>query len=378
MAKRNDRKGRLIEMANRILVALKGEAKGFFRAKSTVFWTIAFPLLLILLFGAIFSNSGGGKVDLYVQDLSDSPLSHSFVENINATNSVNLIGINKTADLDQYIKDHSPTAVLIIPANFEQAFIPGAGPNATQLLVRLDPTQQSAGIVYSIVYGFAGQANLMLADGTNVITTARGDITNTQFNYIDFFIPGVIALTTMTTTAFWMVSVMTRYRNNGIFKKLTTTPITRAEWLASQILWQLVVVFLSVAVISIVGMLAFNAHMTLNAVAIATIILSSAAFSSMGMIIARFIHDEESASAAANAITFPMMFLSGIFFPASQFPSWLASVANILPLTYVGNALRDSMVYDNMTSAISNMLVVAVFAIILFIAGVFLSKWKTE
>ncbi len=365
-------------MTNRILVALKGEARGFFRAKSTVFWTIAFPLLLILLFGAIFSNTGSGKVDLYVQDLSDSPLSHSFVENISAIDSVNLIEINMTVNLDQYIKDHSPTAVLIIPVNFAEAFIPGAGHNTTQLLVRLDPTQQSASVVYSIVNGFAEQANLVIANGTNVITMTRGDITNTQFNYIDFFIPGVIALTTMTTTAFWMVSVMTRYRNNGIFKKLTTTPITRAEWLASQILWQLVVVFLSVAVIIIVGMLAFNTHMTLNAVAIATIILSSAAFSSMGMIIARFIHDEESASAAANAITFPMMFLAGIFFPASQFPSWLAAVANVLPLTYVGNALRDSMVYDNMSSAIGNLLVVAVFAVILFVAGVLLSKWKTE
>ena len=289
-----------------------------------------------------------------------------------------MIEINKTIDLDQYIKDHSPTAVLVIPANFAQAFVPGAGLNTTTLLVRLDPTQQSASAVYSIVNGFAEQANLAIAGGTNVITTARGDITNTQFNYIDFFIPGVIALTTMTTTAFWMVSVMTRYRNNGIFKKLTTTPITRAEWLASQILWQLVVVFISVGVIIIVGMLAFNTHMTLNAVAIVTIILSSAAFSSMGMIIARFIHDEESASAAANAITFPMMFLAGIFFPASQFPSWLASVANVLPLTYVGNALRDSMVYNNMSSAVGNMLVVAVFAIILFVAGVLLSKWKTE
>lgn len=291
---------------------------------------------------------------------------------------MNLIEINETTDLNQYIKDNSPTAVLVIPINFAQAFLPGAGLNTTTLLVRLDPTQQTASAVYSIVNGFARQANLAIAGGTNVITTARGDITNTQFNYIDFFIPGVIALTTMTTTAFWMVSVMTRYRNNGIFKKLITTPITRAEWLASQILWQLVVVFISVGVIIIVGMLAFNTHMTLNAVAIVTIILSSAAFSSMGMIIARFIHDEESASAAANAITFPMMFLAGIFFPASQFPSWLATVANVLPLTYVGNALRDSIVYNNMNSAITNMLVVAVFAVILFVAGVLLSKWKTE
>ncbi|MDD1769149.1 MAG: ABC transporter permease [Methanomassiliicoccales archaeon] len=365
-------------MTNRVIVALKGEAKGFYRNKSTMFWTIAFPLLLILLFGAIFSASDGGTYDLYVQDLSDSQASHQFLEAVNHTGSVNLKYIDKEADLDQYIKDHSLGAVLIVPANFQAAFIPGAANNTTQLAMRLDPSQSSSNIVFSIVSAIANQANLALSNGGNIITMGRADITSSGFNYIDFFIPGVIALTTMTTTIFWMVSVMTRYRNNGIFKKLTTTPITRMEWLLSQILWQLFVVFLSVAVIMIVGMLAFNTQMTLNPVAIITIILSSALFSSMGMIIARFIKEEEAASAAANAITFPMMFLAGIFFPLSMFPTWLASIANVLPLTYVGNALRDSMVYDNIASATNNMLVVAGFAIVMFIAGIVFSKWKTE
>jgi ABC-2 type transport system permease protein len=109
-----------------------------------------------------------------------------------------------------------------------------------------------------------------------------------------------------------------------------------------------------------------------------TIILSSALFSSMGMILARYIKDEETASSAANAITFPMMFLSGIFFQLSSMPDWLQSIAHVLPLTYVGDALRDSMVYGNDAAAINNMLVVAVLAIFFFIAGVLMSKWKTE
>ncbi|MDD1767636.1 MAG: ABC transporter permease, partial [Methanomassiliicoccales archaeon] len=348
-------------MANRIIVALKGEAKGFYRNKSTMFWTIAFPLLLILLFGAIFSAGGGGTYDLYVQDLSDSPASHQFLEAVNQTGSVNLKYIDNEANLDQYIKNQSLETVLIVPANFQMAFIPGASNNTTQLVMRLDPTQSSSNVVFSIVAAVANQANLALSNGGNIITMGRADITSSGFSFIDFFIPGVIGMTTMTTTIFWMVSVMTRYRNNGIFKKLTTTPITRMEWLLAQILWQLFVVFLSVAIIMIIGMLAFDTKMTLNPVAIITIILSSAMFSSMGMIIARFIKEEEAASAAANAITYPMMFLSGIFFPLSMFPEWLGSIASALPLTYVGNALRDSMVYDNLASATSDMLVVAGF-----------------
>jgi len=365
-------------MANRILVALKGEARGFFRSKSTVFWTLAFPILLILLFGAIFSGGGTGKVDLAVQDLSNSPASLTYIDALNQTGSLNIIHVSVSEDINAYIKDNSPGAVLIIPSNFASAFAPNATANTTSLLLRTDPTQSTSAIAMGIVSGVSSQFNLEIAGGANVITTSFGDITNQNFNFIDFFLPGVIALTCMTTTIFWMVSVMTRYRTNGIFKKLTTTPITRYEWLTSQILWQLFVVFISVAVIVAFGIMLFNAHLTLTWIAVLTIILTSALFSSMGMIIARFIREEEAASAAANAITFPMMFLSGIFFPLSSMPSWLQSIATVLPLTYAGNALRDTMVYGNSSGAINNLLIVAVLAVVFFAAGVALSKWKTE
>jgi ABC-2 type transport system permease protein len=364
-------------MRSRILVALKGEVKTFYRNKSTMFWTIAFPVLLILLFGAIFSGGVTGDVEMSVQDLSDTDDSHAFIQSLVDTGAVKITNISKEADIDQYIKDNSPYAVLIIPANFSQAF-PGTQQQEAQLQLRTDPSNSASGIAYSIVSGVASQYNLYFAQGTNWITVTNSDITQTGFTYIDFFIPGVIALTSMTTTIFWMVSVMTRYRTNGIFKKLTTTPITRYEWLTTQILWQLVVVFMSVAVIILVGILVFDMHLTLTPLAILVIIMSSALFSSMGMIIARFIHDEETASTAANAITFPMMFLSGIFFNLAFMPEWLVAIAKLLPLYYVGEALRNTMVYENQAAAVNNALIVLVLAVIFFVAGVLLSKWKDE
>ena len=364
-------------MASRIIVALKGEVKTFYRNKSTIFWTVAFPVLLILLFGAIFSGGGTGEVDIAVQDLSDTPESQAFIDSLVQTGSVRVANVSKGVNIDQYIKDNSPYAVLIIPSNFSLAF-PGPGQQMAQVELRTDPTNSASGIVYSLVAGVASQYNLAFAQGTNWITVSMSDITQEGFSYIDFFIPGVIALTSMTTTIFWMVSVMTRYRTNGIFKKLTTTPITRYEWLTAQILWQLVVVFMSVAVIMLVGILVFDMHLTLTPLAILVVIMSSALFSSMGMIIARFIHDEETASTAANAITFPMMFLSGIFFNLAFMPDYLVAIAKLLPLYYVGEALRNTMVYDNQSAALENAFVVLVLAVIFFIAGVLLSKWKDE
>jgi len=366
-------------MANRIAANLAASARMFYRNKSAVFWTLAFPIMLILIFGAIFNGMGEGKANVHVQDLADTDLSHAFVENLTKTDALNIIEIGKDANIDDYIKENSPNVVLIIPANFDMAFMPGAGPNTTTLEIRSDPTSTTGGIVTGIVSGMSNQINLMLASGTNVMTVATSDLVKEQkFTYVDFFIPGIIAMTTMTTTIFWMVSLQTRYKQNGIFKKLITTPLTRFEWLAAQILWQLVVVFISVFVIMLVGIFIFNVRMTLDIVSILIIIFSSAMFSSMGMIIARFVKDEETAGSAANAITFPMMFLSGLFFQIEFMPVYLQRVADVLPLTYVANGLRDSMVYGNMSGAIYNLAVVAVVSIAFFIVGVLVSTWKTE
>ncbi|HUL40108.1 MAG TPA: ABC transporter permease, partial [Methanomassiliicoccales archaeon] len=82
-------------MANRIVVALKGEVKTFWRNKSTIFWTVAFPVLLILLFGAIFSGGATGKVDIAVQDLSDTTASHMYINSLLQTGSVSITNVSK-------------------------------------------------------------------------------------------------------------------------------------------------------------------------------------------------------------------------------------------------------------------------------------------
>ena len=90
--------------------------------------------------------------------------------------------------------------------------------------------------------------------------------------------------------------------------------------------------------------------------------------SALGMIVARFVKNEETASMAANAITFPMMFLSGTFFQLEMMPSYLQQIAAVLPLTYMSQGLRDAMVYDNLGGAYFNLAVVAVIGAILVVA----------
>jgi ABC-2 type transport system permease protein len=101
-------------------------------------------------------------------------------------------------------------------------------------------------------------------------------------------------------------------------------------------------------------------------------------FSGLGMIIGRFVKDEETADMAGGAITFPMMFLAGTFFPLEQMPEFLQSTAQVLPLYYVNEGLRNAMIYANLDKTLFFTGFVVAFALIFFIAGVLLQKWKED
>ncbi|MBI0584234.1 MAG: ABC transporter permease [Methanomassiliicoccus sp.] len=364
---------------HRIWINFVAQAKMFFRSIGSVFWTVAFPVLLILLFGAIFSGSGSATYTLYVQDLDSSEASAMYIHGLNETKVLNLIMVGPEVDATSYIKDNSIATFLIIPEGFHNAFAPEPFQQNTSVELRMDNSSSSAMAVASVVNAVTQSVNLGLANGSMLISTdLQGISANNQYTYIDFFLPGVIGLTAMTSTVNWMVGLQTRYRSNGIFKKLATTPITQLEWLVSLMIWQVITVFMSVAIILIVGILAFDVHLTLDLLSIAIIILTSAMFSALGLIIARFVKEEETAGAAAGAITFPMMFLGGSFFPLESMPDYLQAIAKVMPLTYVNNGLRDAMIYGNSSGAFYNLMIVAVLTAVFVIVGVAISTWKQD
>jgi ABC-2 type transport system permease protein len=358
-----------------VLVDLRGQARSFFRIKSNLFWVFAFPLLLIIIFGAIFSNMGSGTVTLNVQNLDQGPGSQQLLAAMNETGTVDIKFISPSEDIDQYIKDNSLAQVMVIPANYSSNL---ASNQTASVELRLDETDSTSQFAFNTVNGVVNAFNLQMAGGEQRITLDVGSIVQERFTFLDFFVPGIIGLTIMTTCVFNVQGTISRFKANGIFRKLATTPMTPFEWLLSRILWHLFISFLTLAVIMGFGVLIFGMNMSVNLPVVLMIVAGSALFSALGMIVARFVKNEETASMAANAITFPMMFLSGTFFQLEMMPSYLQQIAAVLPLTYMSQGLRDAMVYDNQAGAYFNLAVVAVIGIVFVIVAVLITKWEEE
>src|SRR6266705_5016356 len=106
----------------RILADLKLFARGYTRTRIGLFFSLVFPIILILLFGAIFAGGNNGPVDVYVQNQDPGPVGGYFVSALNSTNTIRPILVDNAIDFKQYLRTHSSSAGIVIPNNFTLAY----------------------------------------------------------------------------------------------------------------------------------------------------------------------------------------------------------------------------------------------------------------
>ncbi|MGA2266009.1 MAG: ABC transporter permease [Phycisphaerae bacterium] len=348
--------------------------KSFYREKPAVFFRIAFPVLLILVFGTIFMDQDTRSFDLYVQDLDQTKASAQLVKTLELSGKFKITMIAPALNVPQYAKDHKRNLVLSIPEGYE-----------TSLMQRMALGDPDASVTFTVVYDPGAPAastkmqaldsvlagiNQEMSGKPPFIRSAKISILARKYRFIEFFVPGIIAMTVMTSSLFGAVNVNAELRQKGVIRKLSTTPITRTDWILSNILYQFVLAVLSTIVILLVSYAVFHVSLQMNAWLPVFVVLDVFAFVGLGMILTRVAKDAESAAAAANAFMFPMMFLSGTFFPVEMMPGFLQKFARILPLYYVNEGLRASMVSVDPMAALRYAAVIGVFAIVVFVLGI--------
>jgi ABC-2 type transport system permease protein len=365
--------------------------KGWLRSPGTVFWTVLFPVLLILIFGAIFSGANEITLDLVVQDLDETQLSQRFIDILDNISGVNVIELDSDEDVTVYMHDEDKSVALVIPEGFNQTISEYIESQYNPLLsfdkdslpfnltIYVDPSDQTTtSIMRSIITSVINEFNMNITGGESILGINEENAIGEDFNYIDFFLPGMIGFTIMTSCIYGSIERNTKFRKDGILRKLLTMPITRSEWILSKMLFMLFLSFVSTAVILIVGILVWGISVKINIFFFILIIATSFLFSGIGMIIGRFVKEQETADMAGGAITFPMMFLAGTFFPLEQMPAFMQSIAQVLPLYYVNEGMRNAMIYGDAEKTLYFTGFVLVFAAIFFIIGVLLTKWKED
>jgi ABC-2 type transport system permease protein len=283
--------------------------------------------------------------------------------------------VDSSVNFSQYLSSHSASDGIVIPPNFSSNYENAKPVNVT---VYGNPTQSSSAIVSGTVSEVINAFNLNRYGGQPIIGIDSTSINIQATKYIDFLIPGLIGFSILVSPMFSLVNVSSEYKKTKLFKQLSLTPITKMEWLAAKVLWYILLSAASFVLMVAVGVLAFGAHIVLTVWLIPFLILGPMLFASMGMLVGTLAKSSDTASVIGNVITFPMMFLSGTFFPISLMPMYLRTIAHILPLYYVIEGLNAVMIYSNYAQVTIDLIVVTVITIIIFVAAARVFKWRED
>lgn len=317
--------------------------RSFLRDRTALFWTLVFPILFVVLFGSIFSSSGppGFATGWVDQDgtAATAGLRQGFV-------STGLLELRDETldDALAAMRDGDLSAVIVVPAGTGAAMsTPGASPITLQ--VYTDPSQQTTSTtVIQVVSQVVGAANLVAAGATPVLAVEPRSVQSQQLGAAAFFVPSILAMALMQLGVFSAIPLVEQ-REKLILKRLGATPLPRWTLVASNIVVRLLIALVQTVLIVAIGMALFDVAIVGSvALTVGFVVLGAVTFIAIGYVIASFARTEEAANGITSVVQFPMMFLSGIFFPIAFMPAFLQPIAALMPLTYLGDALRQVMV----------------------------------
>ncbi|MGC4190226.1 MAG: ABC transporter permease [Thermomicrobiales bacterium] len=334
------------------------------RNRAAFFWNIAFPAVFILIFPALFSSGIGGQPSVGITG-ADTPLRQQVVAALKDTGSFEIH--EGSRDEEQTALEKSDRSLVIV---FPEGDLSDASP--IQLL-----TGQSDNPSSKIAVASVRSALLDILGKANGIAVTQQQVADLNTSFIDFFTPGVLAMSIMNAGMIGLSTSFVGFRERGILRRIKVTPLPLWEFVLTRILAALVIVMISCFALMAMAKIVWGLDVRGNWLLVTGVLaLGGMTFLGIGYAIAAVSRNVETAAVFGNAFSFPMLFLSGVFIPVSSMPGWLQPVAYILPLRYLVDALRKPMMYGDGIGAIwVPLLVLAAIFVVSFGVAIRFFRW---
>jgi len=166
-----------------------------------------------------------------------------------------------------------------------------------------------------------------------------------HFSYFDFIAPGIMAMTVMMSVMTGLPAAISHEKEVGTLDGMMAAPINRLAIILGKTLAQTARGLLQGILILVLAVALFGVTIHGSILLVfALLLLGVFSFVGFGVVITSFAKDQETAMMVMMTLMFPMMFLSGVFFPIQQMPWYMQGISKVLPLTYLADALRKVMV----------------------------------
>ncbi|MEM1688916.1 MAG: ABC transporter permease [Candidatus Hadarchaeales archaeon] len=403
--------------------------KNWIRSRMGVFFSFLFPVVLLLIFGSVFGG-GAGRYSIWVQnrDLengSPSDLSIAFISAMENSGVFSIKMIPPSVEISSWVKEHIPSftsyRVLVIPENFGKKaaekgikvrgmiilssldlivetygeymdennlrsiqegksalenWVTGITPEEATLILYVQEGDASAQVVSSAVQSIVQAFNNSLISAQSVIEVKFTTLSERTLKPADYYVPGYTAAFIMTNGVIGLTSNISEFRRNGILKRVAATPLSKKSWILANLITQVILAFLLTIIMIFLGRLIFGTSGTPDIFFICLVLLGATLFCAIGITMGGLIKDVEAASAAGNLVAFPMMFLSGAFWPIEIMPEILQTIAKCMPLYYFHQGLRQTLILGNPAGALTSFVVLGALSVVFVLLAVKITKWK--
>jgi ABC-2 type transport system permease protein len=320
------------------------------RNRQQLFWSLAFPLIFTVIFGFFFGSgsSSAGTVALVKQ--SNSNVANTLSDGITQTDLFKVKTYATEDEARTQLKKNQVTAIVVIPTLFGEQ---SANGTTTVNIISNPSNAQSNSIINGFISQYLTQINYQIQNAKPIYSTSTENSSSGSFSYFDFVLVGLIGMALMNSSIQGVSITMSKYREDQILKRLTTTPLKPWKFIVSEVAARLLVNVIQISLILGIGILGFHAKVG-SAIPIIMLLslLGAILFQLIGFSVAASVKTADAAEGMSTAVAIPMMFLAGVFFPIDQLPKWLFSIIQYLPLAPLlrlmrGAALESTSIFEN-------------------------------
>ncbi len=349
----------------RQLILLVGvELKEYLREPGIIFWSIFFPILLALGLGIAFS--GGAKPDKTVAWVCHG-IDCNYPFDLNADNTIKKLGNDKIGYTNYEFQSVTwEEALQMLKKGKVNLILERKGKEITY---HFDPANADA--------SFSFQQLSSAVEGNEIDARSIAILEQGGTRYIDFLVPGLLALGIM-MSCMWGISYSNvDRRNKKLLRRMVATPMRKYNYVGSQLISRILLSVVESLLLIFITWWIFDIRITGSWFALALLVFAgNVVFAGLAILISSRTANTRIANGLINLVVMPMMIMSGIYFSYHNFPDFLIPIIQLLPLTILSDSIRAVFLEgEKLIDILPPAMGLMVFGLFLYGIGIRIYKW---
>jgi ABC-2 type transport system permease protein len=315
----------------------------FARNKQVLFFTLLFPVILMVALGSFVGGGNSLSLTAGMVDEDGTKASDDLKDLFYKNEGIETVDYDTVAAGKEAVENGDIQLLIEIPKGYGESLDDREGAFSVPVYYN-EKNLTTAELGLTVVNGIIDQYSKDLVDYKPLVTIEKVGIEALNIRYIDFLVPGIVAMMIMSNNMNGVAGQISAWRERGILRRMQGTRLKASTFIAAQITARLLLNGTQALLVVLIANLIFDINVAGSWLAlIFFIVLGTLAFMSIGFIIAGMAKNPESAGPIAGFVSFPLLFLGGVFFPINNMPELIQPIVKVLPIAHLTSALRETM-----------------------------------